>query len=75
MNIGMLWHDNDPKTTLEQKIQKATAYYLEKYGKQANTVYVNPKTLNGAQPAIEGITLRTSSQVLQNHFWIGCEAA
>lgn len=75
MNIGMLWYDNDPKTTLDEKIQKAIAYYLEKYGKTANTVYINPKTLNGTQPAIEGITLRTSSQILPNHFWIGYENA
>ena len=32
MNIGMLWFDNDTKTELTIKIERAAHYYREKYG-------------------------------------------
>ena len=31
MNIGMLWYDNDVKSDLAVKIERAMSYYREKY--------------------------------------------
>jgi hypothetical protein len=42
MNLGMLWFDNDPKVTLEIKVQRAAAYYRHKYGKTPTLCFVHP---------------------------------
>lgn len=41
-----MWFDNDPKTTLAVKIQKAAKYYLEHYGRWPDIVLVNPGVLD-----------------------------
>jgi hypothetical protein len=78
MNIGMLWFDNDPKTEINIKIERAAVYYREKYGKRPNVCFVNPSMIKSSiapepnQPILSGeIELRTSKSVLPNHFWIG----
>lgn len=63
----MLWYDNS-KSTLAEKIEKAVAYYLEKYGKSTRAVYVNPSDFS-SEP-IENIRVVSSNQVLRNHFWL-----
>ena len=45
MNIGMLWFDNDPKTDLNGKIERAAAYYRSKYGQSPNLCFVHPSML------------------------------
>lgn len=79
MNIGMLWFDNDPKAGLSSKVERAAAYYRNKYGKTPNLCYVHPSMLPApAQPANEnnafiaaGVELRSNRAVLPNHFWLG----
>lgn len=71
MNVGMLWYDNDAKLDLPAKIERAMAYYREKYGDTPNLCFVHPsmlveKTLNGVR-----IEVRTTQTVLPNHFWLG----
>lgn len=83
MNVGMLWFDNDSKTDLATKIERAVEYYHQKYGKRPNLCYIHPSM---APPLPEGdqaqsekvvilrngnIEVRTSRSVLPNHFWIG----
>lgn len=70
MNIGMLWFDNDPKRTLQQKIERAAEHYRRKYGQTANVVFLHPATPR--MPAeIGGLAVKTSKTVLPNHFWLG----
>jgi hypothetical protein len=42
MNTGMLWFDNDPKADFNTKINRATDYYLKKYGQRPDLCYVHP---------------------------------
>jgi hypothetical protein len=78
MNIGMLWFDNDTKTELPVKIERAAHYYSEKYGKKPNVCFVHPSMVK-TEPAeattktiLRGeIEVRTTKSVLPNHFWIG----
>jgi ribosomal protein S3 len=42
---GMMWFDNDSKTTLQSKIEKGFEYYKEKYGGIVITVYVNQEVV------------------------------
>jgi hypothetical protein len=43
MNAGMLWFDNDPKTALTAKIERAVDYYKHKYGRDPNLCLIHPK--------------------------------
>ena len=73
MDIGMLWYDDDPKRTLDDKIKRAAAFYQEKYNLTAVECYVNPAALKDlGQPyhvgAILGLPRR---ETMLNHFWLG----
>jgi hypothetical protein len=73
MDIGMLWFDNDKQADLRSKIERAAAYYRDKYGKMPNLCFVHA----GSQVAenhltnSQGVEIRTSNTMLPNHFWIG----
>ena len=86
MNIGMLWFDNDQKTDLKQRVERAADYYARKYGKKPNLCFVHPSMLpqpgnnvstkndypDGNYQAGQ-IEVRPSASLLPNHFWIGVE--
>jgi hypothetical protein len=86
MNIGMLWFDNDPRASLDVKVERAAAYYRNKYGKTPTLCFVHPSMLpNGSKAAPQsdsaekekdgvqagGLEVRSNRSVLPNHFWIG----
>jgi hypothetical protein len=78
MNVGMMWFDNDPKTTLDVKIQRAADYYYHKYGQVPDMCLVNPKMVDATHPDQETrqvgkITVRPLRSVLPGHLWIGVE--
>jgi hypothetical protein len=82
MNVGMLWFDNDAKSDLNTKVERAASYFQKKYGKLPDLCFVHPSMANGMiqesdpkeeQPAIRAgdVEVRTTRAVLPNHFWIG----
>jgi hypothetical protein len=81
MNTGLLWYDNDPKTTLEDKIGRAAQRYQEKYGRWPNTCFVHPLAMNGgAQPKDSGYGIKSlhgeirvcsAPFILLHHLWLG----
>ena len=81
MNAGMLWFDNDPKTALTAKIEKAVDYYRHKYGRDPNLCLIHPSMVDppadedGASENPENgkITVRPYRPVLPGHLWIGVE--
>jgi hypothetical protein len=81
MNAGMLWFDNDPKTALTAKIERAVDYYRHKYGRDPNLCLIhpsmveNPASVSGAgeNPKIGKIVVRPYRPVLPGHLWIGIE--
>jgi hypothetical protein len=50
MNTGMLWFDNDPKTALTAKIERAADYYRHKYGRDPNLCLIHPSMLPTNDP-------------------------
>jgi hypothetical protein len=74
MNIGMLWFDNDPKTDLSVKIERAVAYYRTKYGQSPNLCFVHPSMLSDPQSNPAKVEVRANNSVRPNHFWIGINA-
>lgn len=73
MDIGMLWFDNDPKTDLQSKVNKAASYYCTKYGGSPNLCFVHPSMLPDAITAVGEITVRSNSSIIPHHFWIGVQ--
>jgi hypothetical protein len=79
MNAGMLWFDNDPKTALATKIERAADYYRHKYGRDPNLCLIHPSMLptdekmESEQPATGKVRVRPYRPVLPGHLWIGVE--
>lgn len=75
MHTGMLWFDNDPRTTLSVKIQKAMDYYKKKFGRVPDICLVHPSMLDTGQKHFElgKLTIRTYQPVMPGHLWIGVE--
>lgn len=75
MHTGMLWFDNDPRTTLSVKIQKAMDYYRQKFGRIPDLCLVHPSMMDGGQNNLEfgKLTIRSYRPVTPGHFWIGIE--
>jgi hypothetical protein len=71
MNIGMLWFDNDQKSDLPTKVQRAVDYYQNKYGRAPNLCFVHPSMVPKPTKQAGEVELRTSRTVLPNHLWLG----
>jgi hypothetical protein len=71
MIIGMLWFDNDPKTDLVFKVNKAADYYRRKYGSTPNLCLVNPSMLDEKITREGKITIRSYDPVQPGCLWIG----
>lgn len=74
MNVGMLWLDDDKRTTFEEKIGQAADYYQEKFGRAPDTCLVNVGMLK-AELHVGSIQVFPVRNVLPNHFWIGNDPA
>ena len=75
MHTGMLWFDNNPKTTFAQKITRAIDYYKKKYGRKPELCLVHPSmaTADDLSSVDHLITVRAWRPVLPGHLWIGVE--
>ncbi len=75
MHTGMLWFDNDPRTTLSVKIHKAMDYYKKKFGRIPDICLVHPSMLDTGQKQFElgKLTIRPYQPVMPGHLWIGVE--
>lgn len=71
MKTGMLWFDNDPKTDLPAKIERASDYYFKKYGQRPNLCFVHPSMLTAPQSPPQGVSIESNRQVLPFHLWLG----
>lgn len=76
MQAGLLWFDSDPTRPLAAKATAAAERFTEKFGVLPDVCYVNPRSLKEEEVVIpfhEGkLRLTPASNILVNHFWIGC---
>ena len=73
MQEGLLWFDNDPHHRLVDKIGQAATRYKSKFGQKPTVCYLNAADLDGQASEINGIRLRSASNILRYHLWIGVE--
>ena len=72
MQIGMLWLDDDKKRPLEEKVERAAAYYRDKYGQMPTLCFVNGQAL-ADRVQVGRIEVRPVKHVMPSHFWLGVE--
>jgi hypothetical protein len=73
MHSGMLWYDNRPEGSLEERLLPAVEYYRNKYGRAPTLCLVNQSMMQGMRGRIDGITVKAYGPMLPKHFWIGVE--
>jgi len=73
MTTGMLWMDDDPKRSFDDKVKRAELYYVEKYGVKPTDCFVNSGQLPPETLDVNGVKLHGSKQVSLHHFWIGVD--
>lgn len=71
MKTGMLWFDNDPKTSLAEKVARAADYYHHKYGREPDLCLINPSMVEGETRESRKVAIRPYRPVLPGHLWIG----
>lgn len=68
VNVGWLWFDDDPKTSLDDKLGRAEARFRHKFGRSPRVCYVSSQALNGQEPGCVGLQVRSACNVLPGHF-------
>ena len=72
MRVGMLWFDGNCEQEFGDRIERASKFYSEKYGREPNLCLVNPRTMPQEAPKRVGsLKIGTSPSVLPDHFYIG----
>ena len=73
MDIGMLWFDNDLKSDLLSKVNRAADYYRDKYGQEPNCCFVHPSMIKEKEPEAGSIVVSPNDTIIPHHFWIGVQ--
>lgn len=72
MQTGLMWYDDDPRKTLDAKIEQAAARYREKYGRAPNACFVNPAQ-TGSTGGSEALRVVARPTIRLNYLWIGVD--
>ncbi len=73
MKQGLVWYDNDPKKSLDDKVMEAASRYKEKFGVEPNVCYIHPSHLDDKRATIAKMRVVQAAQVLPNHLWLEAE--
>ena len=76
MKSGMLWLDDDPRSTLEEKVRRAARHYHRKYKRKPDTCLVHRAVFTGETRKtlqVEDVTVRPHHPILPGTFWVGSE--
>jgi hypothetical protein len=68
VRLGWLWFDNDPKTSMEEKLAVASQRYRRKFGAAPKTCYVSHDALSPASVVVDQLRIRSAANVLPGHF-------
>ena len=68
VKLGWMWFDNDPKTSLDDKLRQASERYRQKFGQKPRLCYVNGSALADPQPDHGSLQMRGAGNVLPGYF-------
>jgi hypothetical protein len=68
VSLGWLWFDDDPKTSLEEKIGLAAARFGQKFGRPPRVCYVSQRALGDRVLTPGSVQVRSAGNVLPGHF-------
>jgi hypothetical protein len=69
VSLGWLWFDDDPKTSLEEKVGQASARFRQKFGQPPRVCFVSQKALTETGASRWGpFKCGRASNVLPGHF-------
>ena len=68
VSLGWLWFDDDPKTSLEEKVSQGAVRFRQKFGGPPRVCYVSQTVLGEGQPAPGPVQVRGARNVLRGHF-------
>lgn len=74
VSLGWLWFDNDPKTSLEEKIAQAAGRFQQKFGQPPRLCYVNERALTGLQATCGRTRVLSATNVRPGNFLFVVEA-
>jgi hypothetical protein len=74
MDWGLVWFDDNRKTTFATKVKRAARQYRDKFGRAPDTCYVHPTTLSGEGTMPKGIDVLESTRIQPDLFWIGLKS-
>ncbi len=67
----LIWYDDTKKKPTEEKILEGVERYIERFGEPPNVCLVNPSDV----VPTKGITVRPTTYVRANNYWLGVETA
>lgn len=70
MKVGLLWYDDDPARSLQEKVKRAASAYKRKHGVRPNRCCVHPAMLDG-NITVSGVDVVPLGTVLRHHLWVG----
>jgi hypothetical protein len=70
MDWGLMWYDDTAGRALEDKVARAAAQYVRKYGQPPTVCFVNPAAKNGTDQ-VGGVQVQTLKTIGPNYLWIG----
>jgi len=76
MKEGMLWYDDNPGTSLEDKVLRAARHYKRTRKVTPNLCLVNPAAMPKDQSKrlmFGRVRVGALPTVLRHHFWMGVE--
>ena len=72
MQIGLMWYDDDPRKSLETKMEQAAARFHEKYGRAPNACYVS-LALAASEKKHSGMRIVAARSIRPNYLWVGVD--
>lgn len=73
MQLGLLWFDDDPARSVDDKIMRAVMRYERKHGVRPNVCQVNPAQYKAMTHKPIEVQVRKATHVMVNYFWVGVE--
>lgn len=69
VRLGWLWFDDDPKTSLEQKIDAAAGRFRQKFGQAPRQCFVNQHELPAEGIRVGQLAVAGATNVLPGHLF------